>query len=70
VSVTAVAEVNDVASIIAVTGFPSIRCCRRLAVADVRDLCVVFSNAVDPAVARLLLLLSSLESCCCFHPCF
>jgi hypothetical protein len=65
---TAVAGVIDVAGII---GFPRHACCCMcLAVADVRDLCVVFSNAVDPAVARLLLLLSSLESCCCFHPCF
>jgi hypothetical protein len=40
-----------------------------LAVADVRDLCFVFVTAVDPAVARLLLLLASLESCCCFLLC-
>ncbi len=33
-------------------------CCK------VRDLCVVFVTAVDPAVAKLLLLLASLESCC------
>ncbi len=40
-----------------------------LAVADVGDLGFVFVTAADPAVARLLLLLASLKSCCCFLPC-
>ena len=34
-----------------------------LAVADVRDFCIVFVTAVDPGVVKLLLLLASLESC-------
>ncbi len=44
-------------------------CCRHLPFANVCYLCVVFVTAVGPAVARLLMLLASLESCCCFLPC-
>ncbi len=45
-------------------------CCRRLVSCCRRPRsCVVFVTAVDPAVARNLLMLASLETCGCFLSC-
>jgi hypothetical protein len=57
----------DVAGIIVVIGFPSFtKTCLLLQTSLIFVL--LFVTAVDP-VARLLLLLTSLESGCCFLPC-
>jgi hypothetical protein len=67
--VTAVAEVTDFAVIIAVTGFSAVTTIHLLLQATCCDLYVVFATAVSPTVAWLLLLLASLEYCCCLYSC-